>query len=86
MDAHEFAEWMAFDRIEPFGEQRQDARFAQVLALMANYMRKAGAKQFTAADFMPDWDGSRKTEPQDLEQHIRGLFKMHNAKIEASRT
>ena len=48
MDAAEFAEWMAFNAIEPFGDEWRPV--AQVTAVVANHL---SGKQFTADDWMP---------------------------------
>ena len=56
MSSHEFAEWMAFYKLQPFGEVRSDLRMALMMAQMANIFRGKDSKEFTAKDFMPDFD------------------------------
>ena len=55
MTSAEFAEWMAFDRIDPFGEARGDVRSGVLAALIANIHRdrKKRAEPYSALDFMP---------------------------------
>lgn len=42
MDAAEIAEWMAFYRIEPWGEELTDTRWALLTALIYNANRGSG--------------------------------------------
>ena len=49
----ELREWMAFDRIEPFGPARADLGFGIVASVIANVNRGKKTKTFTARDFMP---------------------------------
>ena len=55
MSSREFAEWAAFYRLEPFGEERADLRAGIVAATMANTVRdpKQRSKPFTPQEFMP---------------------------------
>lgn len=54
MGAAEFAAWLAFYQIEPFGEFRADMRSALVATLTANAHRNAKKKRepFELSDFM----------------------------------
>ena len=58
MASREFAEWLAFYSIEPFGEARADLRTAMLMALLANIYRdeKKQPRPFEAKDFMPQFD------------------------------
>ena len=40
MDAHELAEWMAYDKLEPFGEVRADIRAAIIAHTIASVWTK----------------------------------------------
>ena len=53
IDSAEFAEWMAIDRLDPYGAERADLRSGIVAATFANAFRKKGGRAFKAADFMP---------------------------------
>ncbi|MGH2437501.1 MAG: phage tail assembly protein T [bacterium] len=57
---NEFAEWIAYMELEPFGEERGDLRSAIIACTVANANRRKGARPFRPEDFMPDFDGSRK--------------------------
>jgi hypothetical protein len=61
MSSYEFSEWMAFARIQPFGEQRMDARFAMLASLMANLWTN-DKKRWTPEDFMPDFEKAIESE------------------------
>ena len=56
IDAHEFAEWMAYAYLEPFGPEREDARAGEVAAVIANVNRdpKSNPEPWTPADFFPN--------------------------------
>lgn len=48
-------EWMAYDRVEPFGEWRADLRVAMLAALYANAHRGKDAAPLGIDDFMPSF-------------------------------
>ena len=56
VDSRELAEWRAYERIEPFGEKRADARAGMVASVMANAWKGKDQKAFTPEDFMPEYD------------------------------
>ncbi len=58
MSSAEFAEWMAYYAIEPFGEERADLRMGILASLIANVNRdsKKQREPFAPADFMPKFD------------------------------
>lgn len=65
MSSHEFAEWMAFAKIQPFGELRSDFRFASLQALIANVNRDPKkSKPFTHEAFMPDFEKALDEEDE----------------------
>ena len=53
ISSRELSEWMAFYRLEPFGDQRADLRQAITTAMLANVNRKRSAKAAEPKDFMP---------------------------------
>lgn len=53
IDAPEFAEWLAYYSIEPFGEERGDLRAGIVAAQIANAFRGKNQRPFKAIEFMP---------------------------------
>ena len=58
MSSREFAEWMAFFEIQPFGERRADFRNASLMALVSNVMTRTKDSDpvKTPGDFMPDFE------------------------------
>jgi len=52
---------MAYYRLEPFGEERADLRNARLLAMLAT-VNGDGSKEFSAADFMMNFDGDGPEE------------------------
>lgn len=71
MSSRELAEWMAYDRIEPFGDERADLRSAIVASTFANIHARKG-KSFAPVDFMPF---TEKPKEQALSTRILGFFK-----------
>jgi len=59
ISSRQFAEWMAYARIEPFGEERADLRAGIVASTIANTNRGRGQKPYKPQQFMPEF------EPED---------------------
>lgn len=59
ISSREFTEWIAYNRIEPFGEKRADIRSAIVASVIANVNRdkKKKPSPFKTDDFMPEFEG-----------------------------
>lgn len=76
IDSREFAEWMAYSIIEPFGPEREDQRAGMVAALIANVYRDSKKKSdpYTVEDFFPRYSDTRQAPdgppPEMLEQKI----------------
>lgn len=60
VDSPEFAEWMAYSMIEPFGPDREDERAGMIAALIANVNRdpKLRPEPYDVDDFFPSWDAA----------------------------
>lgn len=58
MSSREFAEWMAFYQIQPFGEWRDDYRMARLAAVITNVMTrtKESDRLWNESDFLPDFE------------------------------
>lgn len=63
IDSAEFAEWMAFYRLEPWGRDVEDRPAALVASTIANVNRSAKRKPYKIDDFMLHYD--REHKPQD---------------------
>lgn len=76
MTSAQFTEWMAFFRLEPFGEQRADLRMGITTANLMNALTggKAHAKP---QDFMP-FRAQPKPDSQSLSQQLRAWAAAHN--------
>jgi hypothetical protein len=79
LDAVDIAEWMAFDRIEPFGEERADLRMAIVACTIANANRGKGQKAFKVDDFMPKFEPRKKQTVTQMGRML-GLIAAANKK------
>ena len=53
MTSGEFAEWMAFDALDPFGEPREDLRSGLLAATVANHSMSPPRTPARPVDFMP---------------------------------
>jgi hypothetical protein len=57
MSSHEFAEWIAYSQLSPFGDGRADLRMAILAATMVNMWKgKDDDKAATPDDFMPQFE------------------------------
>lgn len=70
---------MAYAKIEPFGEERQDLRFAMLMALLANIHRdpKKRRTAYSPEDFMPNF-GPPKRKEKSWEEQLK-IVEMLNA-------
>ena len=66
LDSHQFAEWIAYDGLEPFGEERADLRNGIVASVVANANRGKGQAAKRPTDFMPFYKKPRQTSDQLL--------------------
>ena len=71
IDARELAEWQAYYRLEPFGEERADWRQAQTTAVIANVNLGQVGRPIEAGIFMYGYE----PEPEpSLADQIRQVF------------
>lgn len=61
IDAREFAEWIAYSNINPFGEWRGDLRMAITTATIANANRGKKVRRYKPKDFMPQFHKPKQT-------------------------
>lgn len=72
MSAYELAEWRAFYADHPFGETREDLRFAMLQSNYFNAKRDPKkSRRFEPRDFMPDFGGPRE---KTVSEQIRAVF------------
>ena len=53
LSSDEFRHWLAFYRLDPWGDMRADLRSAQIAALTANLWRGKHQRPINVEDFMP---------------------------------
>lgn len=72
MSAKEFAEWVAFFELEPWGWEADSFHAAMVSAMIANTVRdpKKRRRPWEPADFMPIPDKASDKKPVD-QDHLR---------------
>lgn len=71
--------WIAYAKIEPFGEERGDLRSAIVASTIANANRIKG-RVFKIDDFMPEFNKSKKTW-QEMKSLLKQYAVQHNKVI-----
>ncbi|MBX9885875.1 MAG: DUF4035 domain-containing protein [Novosphingobium sp.] len=72
MTAAEFADWMAYERLEPWGETRADFRAGMIASTVFNAFRGKAAEPKTPVDFMHKFDAPpKRTDVADI--HTRML-------------
>ena len=83
VSSREFAEWLAYERVEPDLELRVDFGFALLASILVNSNRdpKKRNKPYGVEDFLPKWDHEdkparpSKTELKVKLQQFAGLMK-----------
>jgi len=72
LSSADFAEWMAYDQIEPFGESRADLRAGIIAATTANVWRGDDVEPFEPSDFMPVFSAENEAadEPQTWQEQM----------------
>lgn len=64
ISSRQFAEWMGYARLEPFGEDRDDLRMGIIASTIANANRGKGGKAFTPQQFMPQYEEETEEDAQ----------------------
>lgn len=62
--SRQLSEWMAYNEIEPFGEDRDDLRMGIIASTIANVNRSNGKKPYKPQDFMPVFKVGIETEEE----------------------
>jgi hypothetical protein len=82
IDSSEFAEWVAFNGLEPFGESRGDLRSAIVACTIANAHRGKRRRAFKVDDFMPKFKSkTTQRDPVQIFRMFSAFAEMHNASL-----
>jgi hypothetical protein len=72
MDNDEMIAWMAYERIEPFGEERADLRAGINTATLININTKRGSKTVKPSDVIPRFD--KRYLPHSADDEARAMF------------
>lgn len=85
MPASEFFGWQEYFSIFPFSEERADARFAMVAAVIANVSGKSLKRAMKESDFMPHYiqEQNKIVVEKSLEQQ-RLEFAAFKAQLQAA--
>ena len=59
IDSREFAGWMAFSQLEPFGSEMEDLRAGIIASTVANVFGGKGTRH-KPRDYMPDFDKRKR--------------------------
>lgn len=70
IDAVEYTEWLAYHKLNPFGEQRADLRAGIIASVVASVF---GKKTYKASDFMPDFECEDK--PVNQQAALKSILK-----------
>jgi len=71
MSSRDISEAMAYDRIQPFGDYRQDLGYAMVASTIANCHRSSNSKPFKLSDFVLNFD---EVKEKNLNDQIKEAF------------
>lgn len=83
-------DWVEYNNLEPFGEERADLRAGIVAAVVANCLgRGKGKPAFKATQFMPKFEPPVKREPKTPEQllsKVMALNKLFGGEVKELRS
>ena len=68
ISSRELSEWAAYEKLTgPIGGARSDLQAGIIAATVANSQRGKGQKALRPDDFIPAWDGGRRTmTPEEM--------------------
>lgn len=73
MSSRHVAEWMAYYRLEPWGEERADRRSAIIATTIANIHRGKNRAPYKIEQFMPKFDRPRQ-HWKDIKERFARAF------------
>ncbi len=74
MSSREFSYWMAYDRIDAFGEQRAELRAGEICAMIFNANRGKGVKPAKAKDYMHYLPRKKVQTQAEFDAAARSIF------------
>jgi hypothetical protein len=80
LTSKQVSEWLAYDRLDPIGEYRNDSRFAIVCSTITNIARsiwgKNGSKMTLISDFMPQYEQKQiNRKPKQSVEQMKDILK-----------
>lgn len=83
MSAAEFASWIAYYRLDPWGESRADLRAGIIASTTANCHATKRGVEFKPSDFMPKFEIEKaKVQTwQEMAAKMKAFSQTHNARI-----
>jgi hypothetical protein len=73
----QLSEWEAYEKVDPVGEFRGDARMAMLLSHITNLFLKRfgkkGVKETKPIDFMPQWDEKEQKSSENKTQSVEEM-------------
>ena len=78
MDAREFAEWLAYDKMDPIGDERQEYMLAQIPYIFALVNAGKKGRKIKLSDFLPKHGPKRRASNKDLAGKFRAFAGMFN--------
>lgn len=88
MSGREIAEWMAYYRIEPWGEERGDLRSGVLASIVCNALRGKGDRVRKPQEFVLKFGGDvpDREDPKRVFATLKAMFKaVNSAQGEATR-
>lgn len=73
VSSREFAEWVAFDSIEPIGTRTTPDLLALLISLLANVYRREGARAVLPQDILADPLQARRLSEAEEQQRISAM-------------
>jgi len=67
IDSREFAYWMAFYRLEPWGRDVEDRPAAMIASIIANTKRPKGRQPYKLSDFQIQYDRKAQTLEEQMQ-------------------
>lgn len=81
IDSREFAHWLAFYGLEPFGSEVESFRTAVVAKTVADVNRPKGKAGYPIRNFMPGESAKKRKTDQQLKAGIMAFARAHNARL-----
>jgi hypothetical protein len=72
IDSAEFSEWLAYNTLNPFGDERRDFRAAMIASTTANVQ----GNKTTIDDFMPVFDADPEEAKRRSQDGIMNILKV----------